>query len=123
VAARNSLIVCDFLPFGFDRLASLFSALTGMEVTPETMMLAGERIENLHRLINLARGRTEDTLPERFFSEPHEAGLFAGRPFTREDFQRWLSEYYRLRGWDEKGRPTQEKLSALDLPGRKLVDL
>ncbi len=120
VAARNSLIVCDFLPFGFDRLAPLFSALTGMEVTPEDLMEAGERIENLHRLINLARGRREDTLPERFFFEPHEAGLFAGRTFTRADFQRWLSEYYRLRGWDERGVPTPEKLAALGLPGGKL---
>lgn len=123
VAARNSLIVCDFLPFGFDRLAPIFAALTGMEVSEEALMRAGERIENLHRLMNLARGRKEDTLPERFFSEPHEAGLFAGRYLTREDFGRWLLEYYRLRGWDEKGRPTPEKLSALGLPGEKLFAL
>ena len=122
VAARNSLIVCDFLPFGFDRLAPLFAALTGMKVTPETLLLAGERSENLHRLINLARGRQEDTLPARFFAEPHEAGLFAGRHFTPADFQRWLSQYYKLRGWDEKGRPKEEKLSALGIPGRKLVN-
>jgi len=115
VAARNSLIVCDFLPFGFDRLAPLFSALTGMEVAPEDLMRAGERIENLHRLFNLARGRREDTLPERFFSEKACAGLFAGRRFTRYDFHRWLQEYYRLRGWDEKGRPTPQKLTALGL--------
>lgn len=121
VAARNSLIVCDFLPFGFDRLAPLFSALTGMEVTPQTLLLAGERIENLHRLINLARGRKEDTLPARFFMEPHEAGLFAGRLFTPADFRNWLSQYYRLRGWDERGHPTPEKLASLGLPGNKLV--
>jgi len=123
VAARNSLIVCDFLPFGFDRLAPIFAALTGMKVTEEDLMRAGERIENLHRLMNIARGRKEDTLPERFFAAPHEAGLFAGRHFTKEDFRRWLLEYYRVRGWDEHGRPTQEKLSALGLPGRKIVAL
>ena len=123
VAARNSLIVCDFLPFGFDRLAPLFSVLTGMEVDPAGLMKIGERIENLHRLINLARGRTEDKLPARFFSEPHCAGLFAGRNFTPEDFQRWLSAYYELRGWDEAGRPKPETLAALDLPGRNLIRL
>jgi aldehyde:ferredoxin oxidoreductase len=123
VAARNSLIVCDFLPFGFDRLAPLFSALTGMEMDPAGFMKIGERIENLHRLINLARGRTEDKLPARFFSEPHCAGLFAGRNFTPEDFQRWLSEYYRLRGWDERGVPTPEKLADLGLPGPRLCQL
>lgn len=123
VAARNSLIVCDFLPFGFDRLAPIFGALTGMEVTQESLMEAGERIENLHRLINLARGRRDDSLPERFFLEPHGAGLFEGRLFTREDFQRWLVEYYRLRGWDEQGRPKGEKLSELGLPGSNLISL
>ncbi|MFN3346216.1 MAG: aldehyde ferredoxin oxidoreductase family protein [Candidatus Bipolaricaulaceae bacterium] len=123
VAARNSLIVCDFLPFGFDRLAPLFSALTGMVVAPEDLLRTGERIENLHRLVNLARGRREDTLPERFFSEPHEAGLFAGRRFTRPDFQRWLKEYYQLRGWDAEGRPTPEKLAELGLPGEKFFTL
>lgn len=123
VAARNSLIVCDFLPFGFDRLAPILAALTGMEVTPENLMEAGERIENLHRLINLACGRKDDSFPERFFREPHEAGLFKGRPFTQEDFQRWLAEYYRLRGWDEQGRPRMGKLSKLGLPGDKLVSL
>lgn len=122
VATRNSLIVCDFLPFGFDRLAPLCAALTGMEVTAEALLLAGERIENLHRLINIARGGKEDTLPERFFAEPHEAGLFAGKFFTKDDFQRWLGEYYRLRGWDEKGHPRGEKLAELGLPGAKLVN-
>ncbi|MGB9862162.1 MAG: aldehyde ferredoxin oxidoreductase C-terminal domain-containing protein, partial [Candidatus Bipolaricaulaceae bacterium] len=73
-----------------------------------------------HRLINLARGRREDTLPERFFAEPHEAGLFAGQAFTRADFRRWLSQYYQLRGWDERGVPTPEKLAALGLPGGEL---
>jgi aldehyde:ferredoxin oxidoreductase len=86
-------------------------------------MKIGERIENLHRLINLARGRTEDKLPARFFSEPHCAGLFAGRNFTPEDFQRWLSGYYRLRGWDERGVPTPEKLAGLGLPGPRLCQL
>lgn len=123
VAARNSLIVCDFLPFGFDRLAPLFLALTGMEVTPESLMLCGERSENLHRLINVARGRKEDALPERFFVEPHVAGLFAGRRFTPDDFRRWLSQYYALRGWDQQGVPTAVKLSALGLPGPRLFRL
>jgi len=26
-----------------------------------------------------------------------------------------LTEYYRLRGWDEKGAPTKERLKALQL--------
>ena len=94
-----------------------------MEMDPAGFMKIGERIENLHRLINLARGRTEDRRPARFFSEPHCAGLFAGRNFTPEDFQLWLSAYYELRGWDEAGRPKPETRAGLDLPGRNLIRL
>lgn len=115
VAARNSLIVCDFLPFGFDRLAPIISSLTGMDLSPQDLLGIGERIENLHRLFNLACGRTGDALPERFLAEVHEAGLFAGRRMGKQDFSRWLSQYYRLRGWDEEGRPLPEKLASLGL--------
>jgi aldehyde:ferredoxin oxidoreductase len=117
VATRNSLIVCDFLPFGFQELGPIFSALTGMTVSPASLQLAGERIENLHRLFNVENGRTRahDVLPERFFAEEHEAGLFSGRRMSRADFNRWLDTYYEIRGWDRDGRPTPKKLAALGL--------
>ena len=35
----------------------------------------------------------------------------------REEFERMLDEYYRLRGWDEQGSPTQGKLEELGIPG------
>jgi aldehyde:ferredoxin oxidoreductase len=34
----------------------------------------------------------------------------------RKRFEEMLSEYYRLRGWDEQGVPTQRKLEQLGIP-------
>ncbi|MDY7040490.1 MAG: aldehyde ferredoxin oxidoreductase C-terminal domain-containing protein [Chloroflexota bacterium] len=36
---------------------------------------------------------------------------------TREDFDTLLQDYYRLRGWDEHGVPTPERLRQLELEG------
>jgi len=114
---RNSLVVCDFLPFGLDRLAPILSKATGIEFTPEKLMFIGERIHNLARLYNLNNGRTskDDTLPARFFDEEMTAGLLKGKKMTREFFYDLLQKYYKTRGWDENGVPRTEKLKELGL--------
>lgn len=114
---RNSLVICDFLMFGLDRLAPILSKATGMEFTPEKLLFIGERIHNLARLYNLNNGRTgkDDTLPARFFEEEMTAGLLKGQKMTREFFRDLLQKYYRLRGWDENGIPTSAKLEQLGL--------
>ncbi len=50
--------------------------------------------------------RKDDCLPERFFES---GGL------NRAEFEMALDEYYGLRGWDENGVPTWEKLRELSL--------
>ena len=117
VNTRDSLVICDFLPFGNDRLAELYSAVTGMPASQATLEKAGERISNLARLFNIATGRTraDDTLPGRFLNEPHEAGLFAGKVLTIEIFDRWLDMYYRERGWGADGVPGKEILGTLGI--------
>ena len=68
----------------------------------------GERIWNLERLFNNKAGfsRNDDTLPERFFEN---GGI------DKTGFEKSLDEYYQLRGWDESGVPTQEKLRELGI--------
>jgi aldehyde:ferredoxin oxidoreductase len=77
-------------------------------------MLAGERIFNLERLFNLKAGITgrDDTLPERMLKEPVLKGQAEGQVVKLAEM---LPEYYRLRGWDENGVPTLERLSQLGL--------
>ncbi|MCK4265941.1 MAG: aldehyde ferredoxin oxidoreductase C-terminal domain-containing protein, partial [Thermoplasmata archaeon] len=119
VNARNCMIVCDFLPFGFDRLAPFLSAAIGTEYSQKELMLVGERIHSLARLYNLRTGRThaDDVLPARFHEEESFAGLMKGKKISREFFESHIQEYFRLRGWDEEGRPTGETLERLGIGG------
>lgn len=98
----DSLVMCRFSSFAIphDYYARIASAASGQKITWEDSIMAGERIWNLERLINLREGVEKDTLPGRFGEVPLEA---------------LLKEYYILRGWDEEGRPTEEKLHSLGL--------
>jgi aldehyde:ferredoxin oxidoreductase len=93
----------------------MVAAVTGLAMGEEGLLLAGERIWNLQRLFNARAGFSmkDDTLPLRLMEEPISTGSAAGRVWRREPL---LSEYYQVRGWDEEGRPMQEKLAALGIP-------
>jgi len=120
---RNSLIVCDFLPYGLDRLSPVLNAATGLETTPEDLMLRGQRIHNLARWFNIinCRTRADDTVPPRFFEEEMESGLLKGKKMGRELFEKLKDEYYQKRGWDDNGVPTREKLEELGLREYKII--
>jgi aldehyde:ferredoxin oxidoreductase len=83
-------------------------------VTPEELMRTAERTFTVKRLINVARGlsRKDDYLPKRLLTVPQRDDI---GPVDPEGMQRMLAEYYRLRGWDEKGAPTKARLKALQL--------
>jgi aldehyde:ferredoxin oxidoreductase len=91
--------------------------LTGIEAfaQAENLLLAGERINNLVRLFNIREGLTaaDDTLPERFASEPLPDGPCQGETV---EVEKMLDTYYKIRGWSEAGIPTDELLEKLDLP-------
>lgn len=74
----------------------------------------------MERLFNLAAGLTEadDTLPARFSREPI---LVAGeeRLISTEAIAKMRRDYYRARGWDERGNPTLALLESLGIEKRK----
>jgi aldehyde:ferredoxin oxidoreductase len=93
-------------------------AVTGLSFTPEEVMQAGERVNNLARAFNAREGftRADDTLPERLMTEPLKAGASKGQVLSKEDLDTMLDEYYTLRGWEVKtGAPTRAKLTDLRL--------
>jgi len=99
----------------YDAAAELYEALTGIPMDAETLELAGERIVTVERLYNLAHGLTpaDDTLPDRFTSEPLEEGGSKGETV---DIERLKTDYYRARDWSlETGRPSRAKLQQLGL--------
>ncbi len=115
-AVIDSEGLCLFSSFalGADDYAALLSAVTGVEYSTEEALKAGERIWNLERLWNLKAGLTkdDDTLPPRFTKEPMPDGPSKGQVVHLDVM---LPEYYKLRGWDENGVPTKEKLKELGL--------
>jgi aldehyde:ferredoxin oxidoreductase len=100
-------------------LSELYSAATGIEMSAEEMLKAGERILTLERLFNVREGFTakDDTLPERMLKEPMPEGPSKGHIVELETM---LKEYYEVMGWDENGKPKDEKLSQLNLENFKI---
>lgn len=113
----NSLVICNFMLDGggltlLDTLKG-FNAITGWNWSIEEFMTAGERIYTLQRLINIrdGMGGSYDRLPKRMF-EPSQVGIRAAKV---PPLQTMLAEYYRLRGWDHRGKPTKETLKRLEI--------
>jgi aldehyde:ferredoxin oxidoreductase len=98
-----------------DSLCTLLETATGVDWGGFTgLMKVGERIFNVERLFNLRAGLTakDDTLPHRMLKEPVPSGPSQGHVV---ELEKMLPEYYRLRGWDDQGVPTRERLKELDL--------
>jgi aldehyde:ferredoxin oxidoreductase len=105
------------MPLKTKHFTELLNTATGFNLTEDEYLKTGERIWNLTRLFNVREGitRKDDTLPPRIMEEPLPDGVAKGQMITKRMFNEMLDEYYALRGWDENGIPTQEKLKELDL--------
>jgi len=116
-AARDTTGICSLLSLAKidDTVPPLLAAATGVDYTLEDTYIIGERIWNLERLFNVKAGFTskDDILPKRIMEQPMSEGPGVGQVNRLYEM---LPEYYRLRGWDEDGIPTPEKLVELDLP-------
>lgn len=105
----DSMNICKFSSFSenAEHYAEQYSTMTGIPMTAEDVMLAGERIYNLERYYNNLAGfnkRDDDFLPKRFTEEPatgNSAGLV-----SRMDIM--LDDYYQVRGWVDGVVPEQK---------------
>jgi aldehyde:ferredoxin oxidoreductase len=86
---------------------------TGMKMNLGLFTRAGERGYNMERLFNLREGirKDKDTLAKRFTDVP----LQKGNEKSKVPLKQMLPKYYKLRGWDKNGIPTQKTLDKLDL--------
>jgi len=96
------------------RLTELMNLTTGAGYTPAEIMTAAERVYNLERLFLIAAGSggNDDTLPYRMLKEPLPEGPAKGLVVKLGEM---LPKFYQVRGWDENGIPTREKLEELGL--------
>lgn len=116
-SVKWSFIFCDFYSVNFPNMAKYYSAVTGVQSSEEHLRKVGRRIWNLTRAFNVREGftRKDDTMPERMEKEPLPDGKPKGHVVPRADFEKMLSEYYKLWGWDDQGRPTKKALDEAGL--------
>ncbi|HDQ06848.1 MAG TPA: aldehyde ferredoxin oxidoreductase [Candidatus Bathyarchaeota archaeon] len=119
----DSLILCKFsrgvMYDGLEDMAKYYRLATGLEMDAEELMKAGERINNLARVINIREGkgtREDDTLPWKIMNVPvPDEGVAKGAVVSQKEFDIGLDDYYSVRGWTKDGIPTPEKLKELGL--------
>jgi len=115
---QDSLGVCRFTGYAFssDPWARMVSGATGRDFSVARFEEIENRVAALERLFNLRAGATaaDDCFPARFSETPILVGG-KERRIVPEEMERMKRDYYRVRGWDEDGRPTKALLEALRL--------
>ncbi len=123
-AVSDSLGLCAFVTTAAyggspDRCARLFAALTGMEMSAESVMRAGRRIITLERLINVSLGWRNDPAefaPWRLMNERQESLPLSEPILDEARMRRMIEAYHSLHGWDEEtGIPSATTIADLEL--------
>jgi len=103
-----ALSVMDLRPW-----PRMWSAITGIPMSTFKFKKAGERVHVLERYMNTREGisRKDDTLPQRFLSEPRKCDHHERTVPLRS----MLDRYYRVRGYNSNGIPTDRTLKRLGI--------
>jgi aldehyde:ferredoxin oxidoreductase len=101
----DCLILCRFYRdlYPWHALGEIIEGVTGLEGDQTSLRKISYRISDTVRAFNIQEGlrRTHDKLPARLHKEPLEKGQLIGEA----ELDTMIADYYRLRGWDEEGRP------------------
>lgn len=112
----NSVGVCIRPPvmhsLGPAIIAEAITAVTGLKISAAEVMKDAECSWNLMKLFNIREGeKPEDSkFPRRFYTE-----AINNKVLDETKIKAVLQLYYQARGWDETGRPTEEKLKELSI--------
>jgi aldehyde:ferredoxin oxidoreductase len=113
-AIDDSTVVCNFFNPELQDKITYLNGATNFGYTKKEFVRAGERINNVKRLIscNLGITREDDRLPDHLTKK-----LSTGRSAGVElQLEKHLKKYYSARDWDwETGRPSEEKLKDLGI--------
>jgi aldehyde:ferredoxin oxidoreductase len=96
----DALILCRFFRdlYPWEKISILINAITGLELDKKQLQKMASDITNKTREFNLREGmkRADEMLPKRFFEEKLED---SGKVLPKADFDKMLSDYYRIKGW------------------------
>ncbi|RQG92266.1 aldehyde ferredoxin oxidoreductase family protein [Natrarchaeobius chitinivorans] len=115
-AISDSFDICKFNAFaeGIEEYVLQYNGMTGLDVSEDDLLEAGERVYNLERYYNNLAGfdGDDDSLPERFLEDgiPGQ-GASEGEYCELEEMK---DEYYDHRGWVD-GVVPEEKLEELEI--------
>lgn len=114
----NSLCHCKFHEFSGYTLTDMLNtlnAVTGWGWNQDDFRRSGQRISVLQRMLNIRYGVTKKddfTYPERM-KQPKPDGPVAG--ITPAGLEDAIMDYYRVRGYDTEGVPTEATIKELGL--------
>ncbi len=93
--------------------AGFWSSITGKKMSPSQIKKCGARIHTLERYMNSREGisRKDDALPARLINQPRQDDLEK----LTVPLEQMISKYYKVRGYDKNGIPTQKLLKKLDI--------
>ncbi|MDH5687952.1 MAG: aldehyde ferredoxin oxidoreductase C-terminal domain-containing protein [Candidatus Bathyarchaeota archaeon] len=120
----ESLVTCRFpwieLGLSLEWYSKFLKAATGVNFEMEKLFRIADRFYNLIRAFWVREYQTEwssvmDYPPYRWFDEPLTAGPCKGAILKRDGYERMLHGYYRKRGWDHRGIPTETTLNGIGL--------
>lgn len=107
ITLQDAFILCRFFRdiYPWEEMAKILRLTTGMELGRRDMQRIATNIRDAVRMFNFREGMTgaDEVLPRRFFEEPIGAQKVV---VGREDFEAMKQDYYKLRGWNEKGELT-----------------
>ncbi|MFC6718067.1 aldehyde ferredoxin oxidoreductase family protein [Natrialbaceae archaeon GCM10025810] len=116
-AISDSFDICKFNAFaeGIEEYVLQYNGMTGMDVTEDELLEAGERVYNLERYYNNLAGfdASDDSLPQVFLEEGGTPGQGASEGEYCE-LEEMKAEYYDHRGWVD-GVVPDEKLEELGI--------
>ncbi len=106
----DTLVLCRFFRElnQWDGLAGIVLGTTGMELDKEGLARIAANVTDAARIFNLREGLTkeDDRLPPAIYKNPLQP---LGQSISEEELDTLVGDYYRLRGWDEQGRPPSYK--------------
>ena len=108
------------LGFELEWYTRFLHAATGLKMTWDDLNVVSDRVYALIRAFwvrEYGKNWTEemDVPPARWFEEPLTKGTFEGAKLDRAKYDAMLHMYYKKRGWDGQGIPTEATLKRLGL--------
>jgi aldehyde:ferredoxin oxidoreductase len=123
-ATIDCLGICKFICHGFNSphfvdytwMKKLIYCASDWNLKEKDIQEIGKRVIDIERMFNNREGisRKDDTLPKRYFDQPMPLKVAKGHHIDRKEFNKLLSRYYKLRGWDEEGQVRKERVKELE---------